>query len=58
MKITKVEPLHVGQFMFARVETESGLVGVGEAGAWGQGVGVRKYFSSKNLSWVISAGTS
>jgi galactonate dehydratase len=36
MKITKVEPLHVGQFMFARVETDTGLVGVGEGGAWGQ----------------------
>jgi galactonate dehydratase len=35
MKIRKVEPLHVGQFMFARVETDSGLVGFGEAGAWG-----------------------
>lgn len=36
MKITKVEPLHVGQFMFARIETDAGLVGVGEGGAWGQ----------------------
>jgi len=35
MKITKVEPLHVGQFMYARVETDEGIVGVGEAGAWG-----------------------
>ncbi|WP_413740405.1 mandelate racemase/muconate lactonizing enzyme family protein [Sodalis sp. RH14] len=35
MKITRVEPLHIGQFMFARVETDSGLVGHGEAGAWG-----------------------
>jgi galactonate dehydratase len=36
MKITKVEPLHVGQFMFARVETDEGIVGVGEGGSWGQ----------------------
>jgi galactonate dehydratase len=36
MKIAKVEPLLVGQFMFARVETDTGLVGVGEGGAWGQ----------------------
>ncbi|TCL03347.1 mandelate racemase/muconate lactonizing enzyme family protein [Sodalis ligni] len=35
MKIIRVEPLHVGQFMFARVETDSGLVGYGESGAWG-----------------------
>jgi galactonate dehydratase len=35
MKITKVEPLHVGQFMFARVETDAGISGVGEAGSWG-----------------------
>ena len=35
MKITKVEPLHVGQFMFARITTDGGLVGFGEAGAWG-----------------------
>jgi len=35
MKIVKVEPLHVGQFMFARIETDAGLVGFGEAGAWG-----------------------
>jgi galactonate dehydratase len=35
MKITKVEPLHVGQFMFVRVETDAGVVGYGEAGTWG-----------------------
>jgi galactonate dehydratase len=35
MKITKVEPLHVGQFMYARIETDEGIVGVGEAGIWG-----------------------
>jgi galactonate dehydratase len=35
MKITKVEPLHVGQFMYARVETDEGIVGWGEAGTWG-----------------------
>jgi len=35
MKITKVEPLHIGQFMFARIETDEGINGVGEAGAWG-----------------------
>ena len=35
MKITKVEPLHVGQFMFVRVETDGGITGCGEAGIWG-----------------------
>ena len=25
MKITKVEPLHVGQFMFCRIETDDGV---------------------------------
>ena len=35
MKITKVEPLHVGQFMFCRIETDEGIHGLGEAGAWG-----------------------
>jgi galactonate dehydratase len=35
VKIAKVEPLHIGQFMFARVETDDGTVGYGEAGIWG-----------------------
>ncbi|WP_144630664.1 mandelate racemase/muconate lactonizing enzyme family protein [Bordetella genomosp. 13] len=35
MKIKRIVPLHVGQFMYARVETDSGLVGIGEAGTWG-----------------------
>src|SRR5213076_1686665 len=35
MRITKVEALHVGQCMFARVSTDEGIVGVGESGAWG-----------------------
>lgn len=35
MKIRKVEPLHVGQFMFVRVTTDEGIVGYGEAGTWG-----------------------
>src|SRR6266498_3440822 len=33
--IKSVIPLHVGQFMFARMETEQGIVGYGEAGIWG-----------------------
>jgi galactonate dehydratase len=35
MKIAKVSSHHVGQFLFARIETECGLVGYGESGAWG-----------------------
>lgn len=33
--IRTVEPLHVGQFMFVRIETDQGIIGYGEAGAWG-----------------------
>ena len=32
IKIKKVEPLHVGQFMFVRVTTDDGIGGFGEAG--------------------------
>jgi galactonate dehydratase len=35
MKITKVVPLHIGQFMFVRIDTDEGVHGIGEAGAWG-----------------------
>lgn len=35
MKITSVEALHVGQFMYAVVSTDEGIAGVGEAGTWG-----------------------
>jgi len=47
MKITKVEPLHVGQFMFVRVDTDEGITGYGEAGAWGHieasGAAIRRF---------------
>ncbi|KAK7225502.1 hypothetical protein V2G26_013505 [Clonostachys chloroleuca] len=34
--ITKtVEPLHIGQFMFCRIITQTGIMGYGEAGLWG-----------------------
>ena len=36
MKITKVEALMVDRFCFARIETDAGLTGIGETGAWGQ----------------------
>ncbi len=35
MKITAVEPILVGRYLFVRVETEAGIVGWGESGAWG-----------------------
>jgi galactonate dehydratase len=47
MKITKVEPLMVDRFCFVRIETDKGLVGVGESGTWGQleasATAIRKY---------------
>ena len=36
MKITKVEPLLVDRFCLVRIETDAGIAGIGEAGAWGQ----------------------
>lgn len=33
--ITSVKPIHAGQFLFVRVETDTGIVGYGEAGIWG-----------------------
>ncbi|VUC34839.1 unnamed protein product [Clonostachys rosea] len=33
--IKAVEPLHIGQFMFCRITTNTGIVGYGEAGIWG-----------------------
>src|SRR5882757_9008611 len=35
MKIAKVEPLPIGRYLYVRITTESGLVGIGESGAWG-----------------------
>ncbi len=35
MKITKVTPIHAGQFLFVRIETDAGIHGVGEGGVWG-----------------------
>jgi galactonate dehydratase len=36
MKITKVEPLLIDRFCLVRIETDAGITGIGEAGAWGQ----------------------
>jgi galactonate dehydratase len=35
MKITAVETIPVDQYLFVRVETDAGLTGLGESGAWG-----------------------
>jgi len=35
MKITRVTPIRAGQFLFARVDTDTGIHGIGEAGCWG-----------------------
>jgi galactonate dehydratase len=36
MKITKVEPLLLDRFLYVRVSTDAGIVGIGESGTWGQ----------------------
>ncbi|MGL5114711.1 MAG: mandelate racemase/muconate lactonizing enzyme family protein [Beijerinckiaceae bacterium] len=36
MKITKVTPIFAGRYLFVEVETDAGITGTGEAGAWGQ----------------------
>ena len=36
MKITKVQPLLVDRFLLVRIETDTGITGIGESGAWGQ----------------------
>ncbi|HEX4260591.1 MAG TPA: galactonate dehydratase [Acetobacteraceae bacterium] len=47
MKITKVEPLMVDRFCLVRIETDQGVTGIGESGAWGQleasAAAIRKY---------------
>lgn len=35
MKITSVEAIPVDRYLFAKVHTDEGIVGVGESGAWG-----------------------
>jgi len=35
MKITEIESIHAGQFLFVRIKTDTGLHGVGEGGVWG-----------------------
>lgn len=35
MKITKVKAIHAGQFLLVRIDTDAGIHGIGEGGAWG-----------------------
>lgn len=35
MKITRVEPLSVDRFLFVKIDTDAGITGIGESGAWG-----------------------
>jgi galactonate dehydratase len=35
MRVERVEPIFVDQFLFVEITTDSGLVGLGESGAWG-----------------------
>ena len=35
MKIERARPRRVGQFLFAEITTDNGIVGFGESGAWG-----------------------
>jgi galactonate dehydratase len=49
VKITKVEPIFADRFLFVRIETDKGYVGIGESGAWGHleasGAAVEKFAS-------------
>lgn len=35
MKITEIESIHAGQFLFVRIKTDAGIHGIGEGGVWG-----------------------
>ena len=35
MKIAKVTPLLIDQYLLVTIETDNGLIGIGESGAWG-----------------------
>jgi galactonate dehydratase len=36
MRVTRVTPVSAGRYLFVEVETDAGITGTGEAGAWGQ----------------------
>ena len=35
MRIRRVEPIRLDQYLLVEIETDTGLTGLGEAGAWG-----------------------
>ena len=35
MKITKVTPLMLDRYLLVKIETDAGISGLGESGAWG-----------------------
>ena len=35
MKITEVRPILANSFLYVRIETDDGIYGIGESGAWG-----------------------
>jgi galactonate dehydratase len=35
MRITSVEPIFIDRYLFVRVTTDTGIIGLGESGAWG-----------------------
>lgn len=35
MKITRVEPIFLDQFLLVEIETDEGIIGLGESGSWG-----------------------
>ncbi len=35
MKITEIESIHAGQFLFVCIKTDAGIHGIGEGGVWG-----------------------
>ena len=47
MKITKVEPIFLDRYLLVEVETDAGITGLGESGAWGylesSAVAIEKY---------------
>ena len=49
MKITNIEILPASKYLFVKVHTDEGIVGIGESGAWGfldATVGAIKKFES------------
>jgi len=35
MKITRITPIHADYYLYVEIETDRGLVGLGESAVWG-----------------------